>query len=121
MNDTTQNSNAPAQTVEPQTIPLVGKHFAHFGAMNPLTNRRDVRMGIVAARLDDSHWELEFHASNFRFSNIFSTADLKHFVLFVSRDELDSFMTDLAAQQILAAQPPKTNAGRGRLGTKLEN
>ena len=115
------NTNAPAKTVEPQTAPIVGKHFAHFGPINPATNRRDVRMGTVAARLDDSHWELEFHANGYRFFNIFNTAQLTNFVLFVSRGELDLFMTDLAAQQILAAQPPKTNAGRGRLGTKLEN
>lgn len=83
---------------------MKGMFFVHMQKVGP--EAFNLRTGVVQRELGNTgSFLLAFTGANYRFSNVFSPAQLEHFVLFDTEADRAQFLAELQESK----QPPQSN------------
>lgn len=83
---------------------MKGMFFVHMQKVGP--EAFNLRTGVVKRELGNTgSFLLEFTGANYRFSNVFSPAQLEHFVLFDTEGDRAQFLKELQDSKA----PPQSN------------
>jgi hypothetical protein len=82
-----------------------GLYFAHFMPDPAQPNRINVRSGVVKELVGADRFLLEFHGSNYNFSNVFNAEQLEKFAFFNTQSECQEFIKELL-QRPAASETP---------------